>query len=208
MQVSRERAGHWDEVYTRRGSEEVSWFQSEPTVSLELINALGIDRAAAVIDVGGGASTLVDHLLAAGFEDVSVLDVSDVALQVGRSRIGAPAARVAWLREDVLAWRPERRFGLWHDRAVFHFLTEARDRETYLETMWSAIKPGGGLVMATFADDGPEQCSGLPVRRYPAEELVALLGPRFAMAESRREFHMTPGGVVQLFTWVAGTMSD
>lgn len=201
-----ERAGHWDDAYRARGAEGVSWFQAEPAVSLEMIGLLGIGRSAPVIDVGGGASSLVDHLVAAGFTDVSVLDVSEVALDQGRGRLG-PRPEVTWLHRDVLAWRPVRRFGLWHDRAVFHFLTDEGDRSTYLATLARAIEPGAGLVMATFAEDGPTHCSGLPVARYSAEELVDVLGERFTLVGARRERHTTPAGTVQPFTWVAGRMA-
>jgi trans-aconitate methyltransferase len=173
---------------------------------MELIEALGIDRSVPVVDVGGGASVLVDRLLDAEFTDVSVVDVSEVALETGRRRVHE-ADRVAWLREDILTWQPDRRYGLWHDRAVFHFLTEAEDRNRYLATMLSAVAPGGWIVMATFADDGPEYCSGLPVARYSPEELVAVLGDRFSPVQSKRELHTTPADVVQPFTWVAGVVA-
>lgn len=203
MESSRGR--HWDEAYETAGAEGPSWFQADPSVSLALIRSLRVPPGAAVVDVGGGASLLVDRLLGAGFTDVSVLDVSEAALRIGRRRVGDTPS-VTWLHRDVLAWQPDRRYGLWHDRATFHFLTDADDRVVYLETMRSAIEPGGGLVIATFADDGPEYCSGLPVARYSVEELVAVLGDGFTLSGSRRERHATPGGVVQPFSWVAGTV--
>jgi hypothetical protein len=201
-----DRRRHWDDAYAARGN-AVSWFQPELTVSLDLISALGVPPSAAVVDVGGGASHLVDRLLELHYADVSVLDVSDVALAAARERLGA-AARVSWLHEDVLSWRPTRRYGLWHDRAVFHFLTGEDEQSAYLETMVSAVDSGGSLVMATFAGDGPEYCSGLPVARYSTEDLVERLGRRFSLMFSRRELHSTPGGTVQPFTWVAGTIGD
>lgn len=194
---------HWDTAYRTRGIQGVSWFQSEPVMSLRMIRRLGIKRSTAVIDVGGGASSLVKHLVADGFSDVSVLDVSDVALEEARAKLN-DAGRVTWLHEDVLTWHPARRFGLWHDRAVFHFLTDEGDRARYLSTLSEAMEPGAGVVMATFADDGPEYCSGLPVARYSAEELVNLLGSRFTVVKTQGESHTTPGGVVQPFTWIAG----
>jgi hypothetical protein len=202
---STERTRHWDDAYATRGTEGVSWFQSEPTVSLELIRSLGVDRATPIVDVGGGASVLPDRLLARGFTDISVLDVSDVALRAGRQRIGDTTS-VKWLHEDILGWSPARRYGLWHDRAVFHFLTERDDQRDYQETMTSAVEAGGFLVIATFAEDGPEHCSGLPVARYSVPELLSLLGSRFELVASRRELHNTPRGAVQPFTWVAGTL--
>jgi hypothetical protein len=168
-----------------------------------MIRALGIDHTTPIIDVGGGASSLVDHLVADGFSDVSVLDLSETALTEGRRRLGTANA-VTWLHEDVLTWRPARRFGLWHDRAVFHFLSDEGDRARYLTTIAEALEKGSGIVIATFADDGPEQCSGLPVSRYSVEALVRVLGGRFTLVDSRRELHTTPGGAVQPFAWVAG----
>jgi trans-aconitate methyltransferase len=187
------------------GADGVSWYQDVPTVSLELIEALGVGRDAVVIDVGGGGSTLVDHLVERGFADVSVLDVSTAALNESRRRVG-DAVPVNWLNEDILVWRPERRFDLWHDRAVFHFLAEPDARDAYLSTLRSAIRADGFVVIATFAPDGPQSCSGLPVTRYSADDLTGLLGVGFVLVETRREEHVTPVGVMQPFTWVAGRM--
>jgi len=180
----------------------VSWFQTEPTLSLELIRLLGVVPNIPVIDVGGGASSLVEHLLEAGFTDVSVLDISETAIEAGRGRLGADA-RVSWLHEDLSSWRPTRRFGLWHDRAAFHFLVGEDERARYLETLRSGLEHGGALVLATFADDGPEYCSGLPVARYSVDDLVAVLGGGFQVIDTRRQVHTTPAGVMQPFTWVA-----
>ena len=196
------RQAHWDEVYLTRGIHGVSWFQPVPAVSLELIDVLGTERSSAVIDVGGGASTLVDHLIERGFTDVSVLDISDAALTEARTRVG-PRAPVAWIHDDILAWKPTRRYGLWHDRAVFHFLTEADDQRHYVDTLLSSVDEGGGVVLATFAPDGPESCSGLPVARRDADELMDVLGRSFELTSVRRELHTTPHGVIQPFTWVA-----
>jgi len=197
-----DREEHWDAAYRSRGARGVSWFQAEPVMSLQMIQALGIDPTTAVIDVGGGASSLVDHLVADGFLDVSVLDLSDVALDEGRARLGVGGA-VTWLHQDILTWRPIRRFGLWHDRAVFHFLTEQVDQETYLAALADALEPGSGLVLATFAPEGPEFCSGLPVARYSTKQLLARLGEGFVAVEERREEHVTPAGVIQPFSWLA-----
>ncbi len=202
---SEERARHWDSAYTAGGVRGVSWYQDAPTVSLELIEALGIARDAAIIDVGGGASVLADRLVERGFVDVSVLDVSAAALAEARSRM-AGAARVHWLHEDLLDWRPERRFDLWHDRAVFHFLIAPADRDEYLRILRSALRPDGCVVLATFAEDGPELCSGLPVARYSAARLADVLGEGFELVETRREEHVTPKGVMQPFTWVVARM--
>jgi hypothetical protein len=199
---SGERARHWDEVYGSRGETGVSWFQPAPALSLELIEVLGIPRDAAVIDVGGGASSLVDRLVDQGFGDISVLDVSHAALEATRQRLvgGTP---INFLEEDVLTWQPHRRFGLWHDRAAFHFLVDGDDRGRYLATLRSAIQLGGAVIIATFALDGPEFCSGLRVTRYSAGSLESVLGSSFVVVETRREEHTTPGGELQPFTWVA-----
>lgn len=200
------RAAHWDEVYRRRGARGVSWYQPAPVVSLELVRLLGIAPPTPVLDVGGGASGLVDALVATGFEDVTVLDVSAVPLATARSRLGDPPT-VRWVRDDVCTWHPERRYGLWHDRAVFHFMVEDADRAAYLDALRAAVAPGGAVVVATFASEGPEQCSGLPTVRYSAGELAASLGDGFELAAARVEHHTTPAGAVQPFTWVAGRMA-
>ncbi|HEY4929916.1 MAG TPA: class I SAM-dependent methyltransferase [Acidimicrobiales bacterium] len=197
-----QRATHWEAVYESNSPDTVSWYQSEPTVSLEFIAALGVDPSAAVIDVGGGASVLVDRLLTRGFTDVSVLDISEAALRTSRDRVGDNAAEVHWIVGDLLAWEPSRRYDLWHDRAVLHFLL-GRDVDTYRDTLERAVATGGSVVLATFAPDGPEWCSGLPVTRYGTETLTDVLGDRFEVVEHRREVHRTPGRTEQPFTWIA-----
>lgn len=196
-------AEHWDSVYEQRGVDGVSWYQPVATTSLELIDALDVPRDAAVIDVGGGASPLAAGLVERGFTNVSVVDISKAALDTARERLGSEAP-VTWLHDDVLAWQPDRRFDLWHDRAVFHFLTGADDRARYLAVLGSAIRPGGAVVLATFAPEGPEYCSGLPVVRYSARQLADVLGEEFRAVHVRREEHTTPAGAVQVFTWMAG----
>ena len=200
-----DRAQHWDDTYTRRGIERVSWFQTVPTRSLQMIDALGISPEAAVIDVGGGASSLAGHLVVRGFTDIVVLDISDVALAAARDRVGNRAP-VSWLHQDVLTWRPQRRFDLWHDRAVFHFLVEPDERKRYLAILRAALIPGGAAIMATFAPDGPDQCSGLPVVRYSAGDLAALLGEDFEVADACREEHTTPAGAHQPLTWAGARL--
>jgi trans-aconitate methyltransferase len=193
--VSADRRSHWQDVYEHRSPEQVSWYQREPGMSVELIRRAGATK---VVDVGGGASVLVDRLLDLGLE-VTVLDVAEAALERSRARLGERAADVTWVVADVTEWRPEARFDLWHDRAVFHFLTEAGDRAGYRGALVSALAPGGHAVIATFAPDGPERCSGLPVVRWSAEGLAAELGLELVARE--REAHVTPGGSVQPFTW-------
>ena len=199
-----QRQRHWDAAYTARGTTGVSWYQPEPRLSLELIDALRVPRDTAVIDVGGGASFLADRLHERGFDDLTVLDVSESALDELRGRFGD--APIHLLCEDVLEWQPARRYGLWHDRAVFHFLVEQADRRRYLRTLHAALDPGGLVLLATFAPDGPNECSGLPVERYSADQLSAILGERFETLDTRREVHVTPRGAEQPFTWVAGRL--
>lgn len=200
MDRSASRVEHWEEVYRTRRADQVSWYQASPVTSLALVEALGVGAATPVIDVGAGASTFVDALVARGFTDLSVLDVSATALDAARSRVGA-VAPVEWITADVLAWTPARAFGLWHDRAVLHFLVDEADRDAYLATLQTAV-PEGAVILATFAPDGPEACSGLPVRRYDGGELAELL-EGFEVVDVRRELHRTPWGAEQPFTFVA-----
>lgn len=205
MGESSERERHWDAAYGSAGPSEVSWYQPRPSVSLELVGALGVAPEAPVIDVGGGTSTLADELLGRDFSDVTVLDVSRVALDAVRRRLaGLP---VELVHADVLRWRPRRSYGLWHDRAVLHFLVAHADRRRYLDRLQEAVRPEGFVIVGTFAPDAPPRCSGLPVARYAPDELASLLGERFELLEVRREEHVTPRGTVQPFTWVAGRLS-
>lgn len=198
-----ERPHQWDRRYSGAGATGVSWYQPEPAMSLALIDRLRVPKGAPVVDVGGGASLLVDRLVARGYTDLTVLDVSSTALEIARRRLG-DTAPVRWLHEDLLSWQPERRYALWHDRAVFHFLTDAAERAKYLSIVRQTLGDSGALIIATFASDGPERCSGLPVARYDAEGLERLLDG-FTVVESSREEHMTPGGTLQPFTWIAAT---
>ena len=193
---------HWEKVYTTRTTDAVSWFQPHADLSLGLIEATGVSHDAAIIDVGGGASTLVDDLLANGYTDLSVLDLSAAALAAAQRRLGLRAAKVQWIEADVTkADLPARRFDVWHDRAVFHFLTSAEDRAAYVQAVFRAVKPGGHVIVATFAEDGPNQCSGLPVMRYRAGELHAEFGEAFLLLSHRKEAHHTPSGTVQQFVY-------
>ncbi|MBS2011745.1 MAG: class I SAM-dependent methyltransferase [Deltaproteobacteria bacterium] len=193
------RREHWQTVFREKPEGEVSWFQERPGTSLELVARTGVERSARIVDVGGGASRLVDGLLDAGYEDVVVVDIAEAALAKAKARLGARAERVRWIVSDLLAWTPDTTFDVWHDRAVFHFMIEAEDRETYLTTMRRAVKPGGHVILATFAENGPEKCSGLPVHRYSPETLTAQLGPGFRLVESLHEEHATPAGRMQAF---------
>jgi ubiquinone/menaquinone biosynthesis C-methylase UbiE len=193
------RQAHWENVYTRKAENEVSWFQENPAPSLELIAQAGASHASAIIDVGGGASRLVDHLIAEGFRDITMLDLSGAALDAARGRLGPRAADVHWIVADATTWNPPRTYDVWHDRAAFHFLIEASDREAYIARLERALKVGGHAIIATFAMDGPEKCSGLPVKRYDAGSLGRALGRRFQLVGTRRHEHATPWGAQQAF---------
>jgi SAM-dependent methyltransferase len=192
---------HWDQVWSTKAADTVSWFQAEPEPSLGAIAALGLTSDAPVIDIGGGASRLVDALLERGFTDVTVLDISEAALAVSRERLGDRATRVHWMVADITAWLPRRRYRVWHDRAVFHFLTDPGQRICYRRALERGLMPGGFAVMATFATDGPERCSGLPVQRHDALGLAAELGAGFRLCRDWRQTHRTPGGASQAFQW-------
>jgi SAM-dependent methyltransferase len=195
------RQEHWDRIYSTYPPEELSWFQRHPALSIELIGRAAAGRKVSIIDVGGGDSLLVDGLLALGYEDLTVLDVSPAALDRARRRLGDKAESVDWIASDVTRYRPERRFDLWHDRAVFHFLTEADDRLRYVEVMKRALGEGGRAVVSAFSPDGPSKCSGLEVRRYSAAALSEELGPSFELVESRQQAHQTPAGKSQSFAY-------
>lgn len=192
---------HWNQVYRTKGPQGVSWYQRCPDVSLALIAASGVSKDAGIIDVGGGASVLVDFLLGAGYSRLAVLDVSDVALANSRSRLGARAEAVKWFEADVTSFQPPYRFGLWHDRAVFHFLTTDDDRRRYVTTLQQTLQSGGTAIIATFALDGPPKCSGLDVVRYDERSILVELGEGFHLREIRREIHLTPWQSEQRFIY-------
>ncbi|MGX1318620.1 trans-aconitate methyltransferase [Bradyrhizobium sp. USDA 377] len=194
-----DRTTHWDNVYATKGEAEVSWYQASPAISLAMIRAANSDHDAAIIDIGGGASRLVDALLQDGYRRLTVLDLSANALGVAKARIGAAASTVDWIVADVTTWPPTRTYDVWHDRAAFHFLTDPDDRAAYVERLRSAVRPGGQVVIATFAPDGPEKCSGLPVQRHDSASLAAELGPEFELVEARSEMHRTPWDSKQSF---------
>ena len=196
-----DRVGHWESVYATRGAHEVSWYQIKPDIALTLIAQLGLRPEDPIIDVGGGASSLVDHLIGLGFTNIAVLDISVAALDAVKARLGARAESGRWLAGDITRERPAGPYRLWHDRAVFHFLTEPEDRRTYVTSLSDALPQGGHAVIATFAEDGPERCSNLPVCRYSPDRLAAELGAEFALVESLRETHVTPAQGEQKFIY-------
>lgn len=195
---------HWDSVYGARTEDALTWFEATPSLSLELVQAHAAPGAA-IVDIGAGASRLVDAALDAGLGPLTVLDLSAAALAVSRDRLGPRAADVTWVAADVTAWQPDRAYDLWHDRAVFHFLTRPADRAAYARTMVAALRPGGVAIVATFAEDGPEMCSNLPVVRYAPEALEAEFArhvpDRLAPMAARRHVHITPKGNRQSFQY-------
>ncbi|QNI37716.1 class I SAM-dependent methyltransferase [Edaphobacter albus] len=192
----------WEAVYSTRAADEVSWFRPHLETSLELINRFAGGSSAAIIDVGGGEATLADDLLQQGFQNLTVLDISKTALEVARKRIGSAADRVHWIVSDITEVNPPASaYDLWHDRAVFHFLTMPEARKAYIERATSAIKAGGHLVLSTFGPNGPTKCSGLDVMRYSPEALQALLAPAFRLVADLTEIHTTPAGAEQQFTY-------
>lgn len=194
---------HWEHVYSSRPTDRVSWFQEHALRSLQLIQDTGASRSAAIIDVGGGASTLVDDLVQGGYSDITVLDLSGAALATAKARLGErAAAAVEWIEADITTTTlPQARFDIWHDRAVFHFLTDPADRQAYVQTVLRAVRPGGHVIVATFAEDGPTECSGLPVMRYRPDELHAQFGEPFVLLRHDKEAHQTPFGTVQQFVY-------
>lgn len=196
-----DRKLHWEQVYAQKQPTEVSWFQPRPEYSLRLIAASGVDKSQPIIDMGGGASRLVDNLLDEGYRDISVLDISAAALQHTRVRLGARAAQVSWIEADATAFEPPKFYALWHDRAVFHFLTDPADRQAYRQRLARGLRSGGHLIIATFALDGPEKCSNLPVQRYSPEALSAELGSDYTLVETLSEGHITPAQKEQRFVY-------
>ncbi len=197
-----EPKSHWEQVYTTKSAEAVSWYQPHATLSLEMIQRVATGKSAHVVDVGGGASSLVDDLLAGGMTDVSVLDISGAALDVARRRLGEQARRVHWIEGDITTVELEKAsIDVWHDRAVFHFLTHPSDRAAYVAQVRHAVRPGGRVIVAAFGPDGPLQCSGLPVVRYAPDALHAEFGGAFELLEHVKEDHHTPSGLVQHFVY-------
>lgn len=199
-----EARSHWERVYSSPSPEAVSWYQPHATLSLDLIRRIGAKTRSVgrVIDVGGGASTLVDDLLAGGFDDVTVLDISPAALELARSRLGAAASRVHWMAGDITQVElAPGAYDIWHDRAVFHFLTDPAQRAAYVAQVRRAVRPGGHVIVAAFGPDGPAQCSGLPVMRYGPGELHEQFGGRFELLDHLSEEHRTPSGAIQQFVY-------
>lgn len=194
-----DRQSHWQNVYLNKGEQEVSWTQPDPEPSLGLILKYAPSLTASIVDIGGGASRLVDALAGGGYQQLTVLDLSEAALEAAQQRLGAQAAKVQWIAADATKWQPARPFDLWHDRAAFHFLVDAGDRAAYLDRLKRGVKVGGHAIIATFALDGPEKCSGLPVQRYDPAALSQAIGEAFELIADQPHRHVTPWGAVQSF---------
>lgn len=199
--MSFNRKKHWVNVYGQKKPAEVSWYQYEPTVSLKFITSTKIDYAAKIIDVGGGASVLVDRLLDQGFQNLTVLDISPKAIYYAQERLGSRAENVNWIEADITEFEPSVQYNLWHDRAVFHFLTDTKDRTKYMRQLEEAVKPGGHVIIAAFAIDGPTKCSGLNIERYSPEKKKNEFGDSFELVNSVSEAHITPWNKEQKFIY-------
>lgn len=194
-----EHQSHWENIYSTKGEVEVSWFQETPVPSLQLLALSGAKPSSAIVDIGGGASRFVDSLLAGGFENITVLDLSAAALANARARLGDKESSVKWIIADATEWVPPELYDVWHDRAAFHFLTGQNEQQAYIDRLKLGLRIGGHVILGTFALDGPEKCSGLPVTRHSAESLTHLLGAAFVLTDSRRHEHVAPWGAVQKF---------
>jgi len=196
-----DRKNHWEKIYSKTSDEDFSWFQNHPAVSLELIDRAGSSVSDYIIDVGGGSSLLVDHLLASGYQHLSVLDISRKALDMARNRLGREAEKVQWIESDVTSYESSNPYNLWHDRAVFHFLTEPDDRRRYVEVLRKVLAPHGTVIIAAFDIGGPTMCSGLNIVQYDADKLSVELGDEFLLQETIPEMHVTPGNTQQAFRY-------
>jgi len=198
-----DRPTHWNDIYSGKAENQVSWFQVKPERSLELITAAALDHTAPIIDIGGGTSRLADMLLAQGYSDLTVLDIAETGLSRTKARLGAEADKISWIVADITEWQPQRTWKVWHDRAVFHFLTESEAQDAYIAALKRGTAAGSSVIIATFAPNGPERCSGLPVQRYSPATLATRLGADFALYAEGEESHATPFGTTQQFQYAA-----
>ena len=193
------RKNHWENVYHTKSSHEVSWYQSQPIISLQWIQESGISKEAAIIDIGGGDSVLVDHLLQLGYNNLTVLDISETAIQKSKSRLGDHAKKINWIVSDVLEFEPDKKYDLWHDRAAFHFLTEPTDIKKYVQLAHQSIVEKGCMILATFSDEGPKKCSGLDIQSYSEESMKGIWDKQFELVTTLKKDHITPSGGKQNF---------
>ena len=192
---------HWEDIYSRKKFEETSWYQSIPETSLNIIESLGLSREAAIIDVGGGNSFLVDHLLDLEYKDITVLDISGRALNSSKDRLGEKAKNVKWIESDITNFSSEDAFIVWHDRAAFHFLTSDEQVEKYLKNVTMSVKSGGYVILATFSENGPDKCSGIQIRKYASDDLQSLFEKDFEIVRLENIDHTTPSDTTQNFTF-------
>ncbi len=195
------RKEHWENIYETKKFTEVSWYQPKPEVSLNYISEAGLGKDAAIIDVGGGDSFLVDFLLSNGYTNITVLDISEKALKKAKARLGEKASEVKWVVADAAGFEPKNKFDIWHDRAAFHFLTDEEDITKYLKTLEKAVNSGGYVILGTFSDKGPKKCSGIEITQYSGEEMIKLLSPAFQLVGCENIDHTTPTGSIQNFTF-------
>ncbi len=193
---------HWENVYRKKQESALSWFQKHPTPSLGLILEFNRDYAAGIIDIGAGSSRLVDALAHGGFSDITLLDISNTALALSMKRLGEYSNNIRCIVDDITSWNPQHKWQIWHDRAVFHFLTEKHEQDAYIDVLVRATKPGSIVILGTFAPDGPKTCSGLPIKRYSGKDLKKRLGPGFDLLKATSYTHSTPTDVEQKFTFV------
>lgn len=196
-----DRKSHWDKVYRTKGLKEVSWYQKNPETSLKLIRESGFDKDAKIIDVGGGNSLLTDYLLKEGYTNITVLDISETAINNVKERLGDDAGKVKWIVSDIADFYPNEQFEIWHDRAAFHFLTETDEIKNYIKTAEDGIKPGGRFILGTFSENGPGKCSGIPIKQYSEKEMISLFQGSFEGPECLTIDHKTPAGKIQNFTF-------
>lgn len=194
-----DRKKHWESIYQSKESDEVSWFQSKPTTSLEFIQRYDLPRSSRIIDIGGGDSLLVDHLLNMGYQDITILDISEKAIEKAKKRLGDKADKVKWIIEDAANFQTTEKYDFWHDRAAFHFLTDENEIEKYLNTLNKGVKPKGILVIGTFSEDGPEKCSGINIKKYSERTMTDRLKNFFEKIKCITIDHKTPSGSIQNF---------
>ena len=197
----KDRKTHWETIYQTKNITDVGWYQSKPITSLKFISELDLKKDAKIIDIGAGESYLVDYLLADGFSDLTILDISEEALDHTRLRLGKKVENLKWINADISNFIPEEKYDLWHDRAAFHFLTEETQVQNYLKTLENSINPGGYVILGTFSEKGPKKCSGLKIKQYSIAEMSSLLSDNFHKLRSENIDHITPTGAVQNFTF-------